>query len=133
VIADTIDEAAWRLWRHRDDRVAVVSMLRLLERRCARAGLPRPRYETPSRWLAEVSERMVVAVPSIRPLPDEITAFVRLADQALYAPAFAGGEAEEACRSAGRFWSWKHLMAVMSLERFATPPNAGKHLNKELS
>jgi PleD family two-component response regulator len=35
--------------------------------------------------LAEVSERMVVAVPSIRPLPDEITAFVRLADQALYA------------------------------------------------
>jgi hypothetical protein len=83
--------------------------------------------------LAEVSERMVVAVPSIRPLPDEITAFVRLADQALYAPAFAGGEAEEACRSAGRFWSWKHLMAVMSLERFATPPNAGKHLNKELS
>lgn len=133
VIANTIDEAAWRLWRHRDDRVAVVSMLRLLERRCARAGLPRPRYETPSRWLAEVSERMVVAVPSIRPLPDEITAFVRLADQALYAPAFAGGEAEEACRSAGRFWSWRHLMAVMSLERFATPPNAGKHLNKELS
>jgi transglutaminase-like putative cysteine protease len=133
VIADTIDEAAWRLWRHRDDRVAVVSMLRLLERRCARAGLPRPRYETPSRWLAEVSERMVVAVPSIRPLPDEITAFVRLADQALYAPAFAGGEAEEACRSAGRIWSWKHLMAVMSLERCGTPQNAGKHLNKELS
>jgi transglutaminase-like putative cysteine protease len=133
VIADTIDEAAWRLWRHRDDRVAVVRMLGLLERRCARAGLPRPVYATPSRWLADVSERMVVAAPSIRPLSDEITAFVRLADQALYAPAFAGGKAEEACRSAGRFWSWKHLMAVMSLERFATPPNAGKHFKKELS
>jgi hypothetical protein len=76
---------------------------------------------------------MIVAVPSIRQLPDEITAFVRLADQALYAPAFAGGKAEEACRSAGRIWSWKHLMAVMSLDRFATPPNAGKHLKKELS
>jgi protein-glutamine gamma-glutamyltransferase len=133
VIADTIDEAAWRLWRHRDDRVAVVRMLGLLERRCARAGLPRPRYATPSRWLAEVSERMVVAAPSIRPLSDEITAFVRLADQALYAPAFAGGKAEEACRSAGRIWSWKHLMAVMSLKRLVTTPNAGKHLNKELS
>ena len=117
VIADTIDEAAWRLWRHGDNRVAVVRMLGLLERRCARAGLPRPRYETPSRWLAEVSERMIVAVPSIRQLPDEITAFVRLADQALYAPAFAGGKSEEACRSAGRIWSWKNLMAVMSLER----------------
>jgi hypothetical protein len=133
VITDTIDEAAWRLWRHRDDRVAVVRMLGLFERRCARAGLPRPRYATPSRWLAEVSERMAVAAPAIRPLSDEITAFLRLADQALYAPAFAGGKAEEACRSAGRIWSWKHLMAVMSLERYATPPNAGKHLNKGLS
>jgi hypothetical protein len=76
---------------------------------------------------------MVVAAPSIRPLSDEITAFVRLADQALYAPAFAGGQAEEACRSAGRIWSWKHLMAVMSLKRLVTPPNAGKHVNKELS
>jgi protein-glutamine gamma-glutamyltransferase len=133
VIADTIDEAAWRLWHYRDDRVAVVRMLGLLERRCARAGLPRPRYATPSRWLAEVSERMVVAAPSIRPLADDITAFVQLADQALYAPAFAGGRAEEACRSAGRIWSWKHLMAVTSLERFATPPNSSKHLNKELS
>jgi hypothetical protein len=133
MIADTIDEAAWRLWHQRDDRVAVVRMLGLLERRCARAGLTRPRSATPSRWLAEVSERMVVAAPSIRLQSDEITAFVQLADQALYAPAFVGGKAEEACRSAGRIWSWKHLMAVMSLERFATPPNAGKQMNKELS
>jgi hypothetical protein len=108
-------------------------MLGLLERRCARAGLPRPQHATPSRWLAEVSERMAGAAPAIRPLSEEIAAFVSLADQALYAPAFVGNTAEGTCRSAGRIWSLKQLMTVMSLEKAATPKNVGQHAIKEFS
>ncbi len=133
MVMDAIDEAAWRLRSHRDERLTVVRMLGLLERRCARAGLPRPQHATPSRWLAEVSERMAGAAPAIRPLSGEIAAFVSLADQALYAPAFVGNTAEGTCRSAGRIWSLKQLMTVMSLEKAATPKNVGQHAIKEFS
>jgi len=133
VIADTIDEAVWLLRRRGDGREAVVRTLGLLERRCARAGLPRPRHATPSRWLAEVSERMPVAGPTIRPLPDEITAFVSLADQALYSPVFPGRKTHEACRSAGRIWSWKRLTSATSQKRFPTRTHAVSHQTKELS
>ena len=133
VIADTIDESVWWLRRHGDGRDAVVRTLGLLERRCVRAGLPRPRHATPSRWLAEVSERIAVAGPTSRPLPDEITAFVSLADQALYSPVFPGRKTHEACRSAGRIWSWKRLTSATSQKRFPTRPHAVSHQTKELS
>jgi len=133
VIADVIDEVAWRFRRQDNGRDSVVRMLGLLERRCVRAGVPRPRSVTPSRWLAEVSERMSVAAPVLGPQPDEIMDFVRLADQALYAPAFAGGKTQDACRSAGRVWSLKRLMALTSPKRDQRQPNARKHLAKELS
>ena len=133
VIADMLDEVTWRFRRQENGRDSVVRMLGLLERRCVRAGLPRPRSVTPSRWLAEMSERMSVAAPVIDPQLDKITDFVRLADQALYAPAFAGGKTQDACRSAGRVWSLRRLMAVTSPKRDQRQPNARKHLAKELS
>lgn len=134
LIADAIDDAVWRLWRHDDGRAAVVGMLGLLDRRCARAGLPRPRHATPSRWLAEVAERMAAVAPAIRTLPDEVTAFMRLADQALYAPAFADTQTREACRVAGRIWSWKHLAAITDQgKNTAMPPQARFHRRQELS
>ena len=122
VIVDAIDEVGWRLLGQGDGRKSVVRTLVLLDRRCRRAGLPRPCHKTHARWLTELSQRMAVATPAIRTLPDEIIAFARLADQALYSSVFVDQKTEESCRLAQQIWSWKHVTDLVSRE--ARPANS---------
>ncbi|MFM8805416.1 MAG: transglutaminase-like domain-containing protein [Planctomycetia bacterium] len=111
-IADWIDEALWRL-RHRPaGKDSVISLLRLLERRATRAGLPRPRHITPSRWLDHVAMRISSAVPAAGPVGPDGRRFTLLADEALYAPVFAGRGVDAACNAARTTWSWRHVAAV---------------------
>jgi hypothetical protein len=111
-IADLVDEAVWRLRYRAGGREAVVALVRLLERRSARAGLPRPRHMTPARWLDQVAGRISAAVPVAGPLGADGRRFTMLADEALYAPAFAGRGIDEACHSARAVWSWRHFAAL---------------------
>jgi hypothetical protein len=76
---------------------------------------------TPSRWLAEVAQRMSAAVPAIGGFSSDGKAFVMLADQALYLPGESpvGSEShvDDACRTAGEIWSWGHFAALTAVEK----------------
>ena len=115
-IADAIDEVAWRLRRRGTGREAIVRRLGVFERRAARVGMPRPRHLTPSRWLAEVAQRLSAAAPASGAFSSEGKAFVMLADQALYlpgeSPVVSGRHVDDACRTAGEIWSWEHFTAL---------------------
>ena len=115
LVADIGDEALWRLrslW-HGDTMspTAVVSAVRLLDRRCRRAGLPRPRHLTPTRWLGIVHER-IAAVTPVAAEPALAQAFVRAADVALYATTPPDHSSLSSVRAAPTVWSWRHLMAA---------------------
>jgi transglutaminase-like putative cysteine protease len=120
-IADAIDEAWWRLRRGYGGREAIVRLLGVFERRAARVGMPRPRHLTPSRWLAEVAQRMAAAVPASGAFSSDGKAFVMLADQALYLPGESplpsGSHVDDACRTAGEIWSWEHFAALTAVDK----------------
>jgi hypothetical protein len=118
LLADIVDEAIWRLRSTaRGDAgspAAVVAAVRLLDRRCSRAGLPRPRHLTPSRWLGIVHERITAAAPAAAE-PTVARAFVRMADIALYAPAAPDHCFLSSVQAAPAVWSWRHLIAARRL------------------
>lgn len=88
-----------------------MSAIRLLDRRCARAGMPRPRHMTPARWLGMVHERIVAALPVAAQAGDAL-AFVQAADLALYAPSFSEPIPMAPVKAAAAVWSWRHLAAT---------------------
>jgi transglutaminase-like putative cysteine protease len=110
-LIDHIDEAVWRLrtmrCRGTASRDMVLGAVALLDRRCRRAGLPRPRHVTPSRWLEILHARMPAASES-RP-GDQARAFVGLADWALYGPQQPAPVVASSVTSAPAVWSWRHL------------------------
>jgi transglutaminase-like putative cysteine protease len=110
-VADALDGLCGRLRRRRGDRDEVLATLRLLERRCRRAGLARPPHVTPPGWLAAVRER-VAAGRGAEDSPGEVGGFVRLADEALYAPSFRLPPGVDPRRIADRLWSWDGLSAA---------------------
>jgi hypothetical protein len=118
LLADIVDEALWRLRSpRRGDAVsptAVVAAVRLLDRRCGRAGLPRPRHLTPARWLGIVHERIVAVAPAAAQ-PAAAGAFVRAADIALYAPDASNQCSLSSVKAAPAVWSWRHLVAARRL------------------
>jgi len=115
LVADVGDEALWRIrsaWRGDTDApAAVVSAVRLLDRRCRRAGLPRPRHLTPARWLGIVHERIAAAAPAAAE-PALARAFVRAADLALYGQASPDPPTLSSVKAAPAVWSWRHLVAA---------------------
>jgi hypothetical protein len=117
-LADIVDEALWRLRSpgHGEtcSPAAVVAAVRLLDRRCSRAGLPRPRHLTPARWLGIVHERIAAAAPTAAK-PAVAQAFVRAADVALYAPAATAPCSPASVKAAPAVWSWRHLTATRRL------------------
>jgi len=118
LLADIVDEALWRLRSpRRGDAVsstAVVAAVRLLDRRCGRAGLPRPRHLTPARWLGIVHERIAAVAPAAAQ-PAAAGAFVRAADIALYASAASDQYSLSSVKAAPAVWSWRHLVAARRL------------------
>jgi protein-glutamine gamma-glutamyltransferase len=118
-IVDVADGLCTRLRRRRGDRDTVLAALALLERRCRRAGLARPRHVTPPGWLAAVHDR-VAATAAAPHRPDEARAFARLADEALYAPSFRLPPATDPWRIADRLWSWEGLAAVSAARPLAS-------------
>jgi protein-glutamine gamma-glutamyltransferase len=115
-IADLLDGLCARLRWRRGDREEVLATLALLERRCRRAGLARPPHVTPPGWLAAVREQVAAGRDTgdrdTADRPEEARAFVRLADEALYAPSFRLPEATDPRRIADRLWPWEELAAV---------------------
>lgn len=99
-LADLADDLATLLLPLRPGRPTVLHWVSRLERRCRRAGVPRPRHLTPTRWLGEVAGAPVPA------------ALLTLVDAALYAPpqvAIAPAEARAFSTLAGQTWSWARL------------------------
>lgn len=117
-LADIVDEALWRLRStgrgEAGSSAAVVAAVRLLDRRCSRAGLPRPRHLTPARWLGIVHERISAAAPAAAE-PTVAQAFVRAADIALYAPAASDHCSLSSLQAAPAVWSWRRLIAARRL------------------
>lgn len=117
-LADILDEVLWRLRSsgrgETGSPAAVVAAVRLLDRRCSRAGLPRPRHLTPARWLGIVHERIAAVAPAAAE-PTVARAFVRAADIALYAPATSAPCSLSSVQAAPAVWSWRHLTAVRRL------------------
>ena len=114
-VTDIVDEAVWRLRSsRRGDTVspaAVAATVRLLDRRCDRAGLPRPRHLTPARWLGVIHERIAAVAPTAAE-PIVAQAFVRAADIALYAPTGSTHCSLSSVQAAPAVWSWRHLTAA---------------------
>lgn len=99
-LADLAEDLATLLLPLRPGRPTVLHWVSRLERRCRRAGVPRPRHLTPTRWLGEVAGAPVPA------------ALLALVDAALYAPpqvAIAPAEARAFSALAGQTWSWARL------------------------
>lgn len=117
-LVDLADEAVWRLATMRGGGTAsrdlVLDTVAFLDRRCARAGLPRPRHVTPARWLdivqGRMSATMTVAVPATH-----ARAFVRIAEAALYGPPGSAPLPNASVTTAPAVWSWRHLSAARRL------------------
>lgn len=120
-LADLLDTLLWRLRGGGESRAAVLATVALLDRRCRRAGLARPRHVTPPRWLAAVGER----IPDARPR-EQAGAFLRLADEALYAPEFRPRPDAAGHRAAAGVWSLRTLAAIRAARAGAAPqPRSG--------
>lgn len=115
VLADMADEWLWRLRTAGGGTAtaaqAVASAVFLLERRCGRAGLPRPPHFTRARWLSVLYERIAAAVPGAA-APSVALAFIEAADAAFYAPADAERISLSPVRAAPAVWSWRNLAAA---------------------
>jgi len=115
-LLDAGDRLVW-LAHCREPTAATRGLVALLDRRCRRAGVPRPDAITPPRWLAELASRD--APPGTPPLvADEpaIRGFRRLADAALYDPRWPA-VADNAsilatCLTAERLWTYDRLRAL---------------------
>lgn len=112
VIADGVDALLVHVRHRRDDRDAMRATLALLDRRCRRAGVPRPPHTTPPYWLAELAERMSADSKSPWGRGEDCRIFMRLADAALYAPIFRSAYAAEQRRMAHGVWSLHNLTAL---------------------
>lgn len=114
-LIDMADEWLWRLRTARSgtaaSATAIMTAVRLLDRRCGRAGLPRPRHLTPARWLSMLHERIAIAVPGAA-APAIVDAFVDAADIAFYAPFIPEQIPMSPVRAAPAVWSWRHLTAA---------------------
>jgi hypothetical protein len=115
-LIDTCDRLMW-LALSREPATATRGLVALLDRRCRRAGVPRPPALTPARWLAELATRG--AAPGRRPPASDEPAlhgFRRLADAALYDPlwqaAADGASIRDTCRTAERHWTYDRLLAL---------------------
>ncbi|MFH5806071.1 transglutaminase-like domain-containing protein, partial [Alienimonas sp. DA493] len=87
-LADGADVLGWRLARlWRDERDAVVAAVRVLDRRCRRAGAPRPPGRSPSRHFA--------SLPAV-------AGFAEAAGRALFAPALHAEDAALAAAAVSR-------------------------------
>ena len=78
-VADLIATVCWRLLPARDNRRFVLQTRRLLDARCRRAGLTRPRGVTPTRWLRRVARHGEAAACA------KLLSFARLAEWAAFA------------------------------------------------
>jgi transglutaminase-like putative cysteine protease len=117
-LVDLADEAVWRLATMRGDgtasRAMVIDTVAFLDRRCARAGLPRPRHVTPARWLGIVQGRMSATMTAAVPAA-HARAFVRIAEVALYGPPGSARLPSSSVTTAPAVWSWRHLASARRL------------------
>jgi len=142
-LADAADRLVWRA-TCRDPATATVRLVGLLDRRCRRAGIPRPRGLTPARWLESIAP--AAEDPGIAPEENASGRyFPILADAALYQPGGlrdlsngglcgipAGGLRGipegglcgipegglcGICLAAEKTWSWHHLQQVARRHR----------------
>jgi transglutaminase-like putative cysteine protease len=113
LLADLSDRLFVRLWLWSDPESATLGVLRLLDRRCARAGLPRPRHRTPTNWLAELAAGIQ---SDIRPADGR--PFLDRAARALYMPPpdlplpSDHETLGQIHRSAEAIWSWRNLRTL---------------------
>jgi hypothetical protein len=115
-LVDGCDRLIW-LTLCREPASTTRGLVALLDRRCRRAGVPRPPAVTPPRWLAELATRGVVR--DGRPpasAESSIHDFRRLADAALYDPRWRAvadaGSIRDTCRTAERLWTFDKLRAL---------------------
>jgi transglutaminase-like putative cysteine protease len=117
-LVDLADEAVWRLRNMRGDgtgsRTLVLDTVAFLDRRCTRAGLPRPRHITPARWLDIIQERISAAATAVIPTT-HARAFIQIADVALYGPPGSERLPTSSVTTAPAVWSWRHLTAARRL------------------
>lgn len=103
-LADWLDGAVGRLWPRPSGRVAVRTLVGRLDRRCRRAGVPRPAHVTPSRWLAALAAATGDDTAAAEAL--------RLVETALYAPAGIDLDARGVralAVASETYWSWPQL------------------------
>ena len=109
-LCDLADTAWWMASGSGSSREAVLATVALLDRRCRRAGLTRPRDVTPTRWLAAVGRHLERVAPMDRHA--DVDRFLGIADEALYAPCFEAGPTIGPRLAAARFWSLRNLVTV---------------------
>jgi protein-glutamine gamma-glutamyltransferase len=100
---------AWSLRRRRQARAVVGDAVRLLDRRCRWAGVPRPPGVTPARWLQQVC-----AVED-RHAAAELREFLSLGDWAAFAPGESPQTATDPrriCWSVLKNWTYRRLRAA---------------------
>ena len=113
LLADLGDRLLVRLWSWSDPESATLGVLRLLDRRCARAGLPRPRHRTPTTWLAELAAGIRTEARAADGRP-----FLECATRALYMPPPDRPIPPDpetlgsVHRAAQAVWSWQNLRAL---------------------
>jgi protein-glutamine gamma-glutamyltransferase len=113
LLADLADRLLVRLWSWSDSRSATLGVLRLLDRRCTRAGLPRPRHRTPTTWLAELAAGIDAG-----DRPADGRPFLESATRALYMPppdrplSPDPETLDSVHRAAEAVWSWRNLRAL---------------------
>ncbi|MFM8283252.1 MAG: DUF4129 domain-containing transglutaminase family protein [Planctomycetaceae bacterium] len=117
-LADLLDALVFRLRPGTVGRTTVRSLVYRLDRRCRRAGVPRPPHVTPSRWLGELADTTGAG-------PGATADVLRLFEAALYAPAGTDIEpvrARALAAAADGYWSWDRLRATARRPRTATAP-----------
>lgn len=120
LLADLADRLCVRLWSWSDSRSATLGVLRLLDRRCTRAGLPRPRHRTPTTWLAELATGIDAG-----DRPADGKPFLESATRALYMPATNHPLPPDPeslgriHRAAEAVWSWRNLRALATIGTLA--------------
>jgi hypothetical protein len=115
-LLDAGDRLVWLAFC-REPAAATRGLVALLDRRCRRAGVPRPRSVTPPRWLVELATRDTPpGMPTVRADEPSIRGFRRLADAALYDPhwpaAGDGASVRATCLAAERLWNYDRLRSL---------------------
>ncbi len=114
-LADRIDRLLVAAWSWADPATATLRMLGLLDRRCGRAGLPRPLHRTPTAWLGLLAREFKATAGAAAA---DAEAFLDLATRRLYQPRPATAVDHETLgrllRAAERTWSWDVLRGLAS-------------------